>query len=213
MMRRPNLVLCGAITMSALVAGCSHSGGSTSPSSAPATVTSGTSISAALPHSGAPKVEQPLPASVLSGDPCAEALTSQQLTAILGVASPGKATSDSVGTACDWSNSDKGSSVTVAYDTKDHTGLSGFYENTKPKATLWKPLPDIQGFPAVAHVTSSAGNSLSYFCQVSVGIADNLSIDVSIILGDAKKGTVDPCQVTAQSADMVVTNLRQKAGA
>jgi hypothetical protein len=153
-----------------------------------------------------------LPASVLSGAACATALTSQQLTTILGMAPPGKPTSDTVGTTCDWGNSDKGSGVTVAYDTKDHTGLSGFYENTKPKAVVWKELPAIQGFPAVAHVTPNGGDP-SYFCQVSIGIADDLSVDVSIILSDAKKGKVDPCQVTAVAADMVVTNLRQKPGA
>jgi hypothetical protein len=64
----------------------------------------------------------------------------------------------------------------------------------------------------VAHVTTSGGDP-SYFCQVTIGIADDLAVDVSIALSDAKRGKVDPCQVTAVAADMVVTNLRQKAGA
>jgi hypothetical protein len=210
MRRRTMSVLCGVVLLTSVTSACSH--GSAPLSSAPARTTSAAPTSAALPHSGAPKVEHPLPASVLSGAPCATALTSQQLTTILGMAPTGKPDSDAVGTTCNWTNSDKGSLVTVSYETKDHTGLTGFYENTKPQAIVWKELPAIQGFPAVAHVTTSGGDP-SYFCQISVGIADDLAVDVSIILGDAKKGKVDPCQVTAVAADMVVTNLRQKAGA
>jgi hypothetical protein len=212
MTRRTRPFLCGAALMTMLATGCSHGGGSTSPSPTPATTDSGSPSSTALPHSGAPKVEHPLPASVLSGDPCATALTKQQLTTILGIAPTGKPDSDAVGTTCNWDNGDKNSHVTVSYDTLDHAGLTSVYENTKPQAIVWKPLPAIQGFPAVAHVTTSGGDP-SYFCQVTIGIADDLAVDVSIGLGPAKKGKVDPCQVTAQVADMVVTNLRQKAGA
>ena len=210
MTRRATPVLCAVVLVTVLATACGHGGNSVSP--LPANTTSAATTSAALPHSGAPKVEHPLPASVLSGAPCATALTSQQLTTILGIAPTGKPGSDAVGTTCNWDNSDKNSHVTVSYDTLDHAGLSSVYENTKPQAIVWKPLPAIQGFPAVAHVTTSGGDP-SYFCQVTIGIADDLAVDVSIGLGPAKKGKVDPCQVTAVAADMVVTNLRQKAGA
>jgi hypothetical protein len=213
MMRRTTPVLCGAVLLTTLATGCGHGGGATSPTPPPATTASGSPSSTALPYSGAPKVENPLPASVLYGAPCTDGLTSQQLTEILTMVPPTRPDNIAgVGPSCTWINSDKGALVSVGYDTLDHTGLSSVFQNTKPQATVWKPLPAIQGFPAVAHVTPSGGDPAE-FCQVSVGLADNLAIDVSISLGPAKKGKVDPCQVTAQVADMVVTNLRQKAGA
>ncbi|MCU1687738.1 MAG: hypothetical protein JWQ81_8477 [Amycolatopsis sp.] len=208
MTRRTMAVLCGAAAMAVLTTACSHSSATPPPTSANNTSTSATS--SGLPHSGAPKVEHPLPASVVSGTPC-DGLTSQQLTQILTTVPPTRPNTDAAGPSCTWINSDKNSLVSLAYDTQDHTGLSGFYENTKPQATVWKPLPDIQGFPAVAHVTPSGGSPTD-FCQVSIGIADDISVDVSIGLSDAKKGKADPCEVTAQVSDMVVTNLRQKAG-
>jgi hypothetical protein len=167
--------------------------------------------SASLPYGGAPKVDHPLPASVVSGDPCTDGLTTQQLNQVLGMVPQGKPSSDGFGTTCDWGNIDAGSHATVSFDTKDHQGLSSVYQNTKPLAVLWKPLPAIQGFPAVAHVTN--GGDPKGFCQITIGIADDLAVDVSISLSTAKVGKVDACDVTGQVADMVVTNLRQKAGA
>lgn len=190
--------MCAAVSVTATA--CGHS---SQPPSAPATPPS---TVATLPRSGAPKVANPLPASVLSTDPCQGALTSAQLTEILGTAPQGKPDNSTLGPACNWHNSGKGAHVSVSYDTQSHTGLSGEYENIRPQAIVWRPLPPIQGFPAVAHVTPSGGEP-DYFCQVSVGIADDLSFDATIILGPEKKGKADPCQVAAQTADMVTTNL------
>jgi hypothetical protein len=210
MMRRPGSALFGGVLLALVVAGCGSGGSATLP---PASTNSPSvaPTSASLPYGGAPKVDHPLPVSVISGDPCADGLTSQQLTQIIGIAPQGKPSSDNVGATCNWVNSDTNSHVTVAFDTKDHTGLSGFYENTKPQAVVWKPLPAIQGFPAVAHV--STGNDSKDFCQISIGIADDLSVDVTIRLSDAKVGKADPCEMTGRVAEMVITNLRQKAGA
>jgi hypothetical protein len=85
------------------------------------------------------------------------------------------------------------------------------YQNTQPKAGVWKVLPAIQGFPAVAHA-GSKGTTPNDYCQVSIGFADDLAIDVGVTLGRTKVGVTDPCEVTAQIADQVVTTLRAKAG-
>lgn len=149
---------------------------------------------------------------MLAGDPCDGALTPAQLTEILNQQPPGKHNDDpSLGPACQWPNSETGALVTVAYTTKVTDGLSTLYANTKPKATVWRPLPLIQGFPAVAHSTFSQQGSKS-FCQVSVGISDQTTVDVSVGLGETAVGKKDPCDVTTTVAGMVVTNLRQKAG-
>jgi uncharacterized protein DUF3558 len=166
----------------------------------------------ALPHSGAPKVPSPLPASVLAGDPCGDALTQDQLKRALGMVPAGKPGEIPTGRKCDWSNQESGSFVGVYYVTTPREGLSASYQNVKPQATVWRELSPLQGFPAVASVTPSGG-SPDEFCQVSVGLADDLAFNASVFLGRAKKGTVDPCEGAEKVADMVVTTLRQKAGA
>jgi hypothetical protein len=86
------------------------------------------------------------------------------------------------------------------------------YQNTQPQSGVWKVLPAIQGFPAVAHA-GRKGTTPDDYCQVSIGLADDLAIDVGVTLGTTKIGAADPCEVTAQIADQVVTTLRAKAGA
>ncbi|GAA3588034.1 DUF3558 domain-containing protein [Amycolatopsis ultiminotia] len=207
MTRRTMMTAVGMAAVAAVAAGCS--GG---PGAAPAS-TPPSSPANALPHSGAPKVDHPLPASVLSDDPCQEALTPAQLKEIIGIAPQGEHKDTAgLGPSCDWHNSDAGSLVTVSYTTESHAGLSGLYQNTKPKSQVWRELPLIQGFPAVAAV--AIGSDLTdQFCQVSVGIRDDLSFDATLVLGNANRGKADPCELAPRVADMVVTNLRQKAGA
>ncbi|WP_329065594.1 DUF3558 domain-containing protein [Amycolatopsis sp. NBC_01480] len=204
--RTVTTAVCVAV-VAGVAAGCS--GG---PAAAPASTSPSSPTVAALPHSGAPKVEHPLPASVLSGDPCAEALTSTQLKDIIGIAPQGEHKDTAgLGPSCDWHNSDAGSLVTVSYSTEVQEGLSLVYQNTKPKSQVWRVLPPIQGFPAVAHLAIGA-DLQNQFCQVSVGITDELTFEATLILGNANRGKQDPCDLAPRVADMVVTNLRQKAG-
>ena len=210
MTRRMLTTVLGAAAVVSVVAGCS--GG---PAAAPAsTAPVSSSAAAGLPHSGAPKVEHPLPASVLSGQPCQEALTSDQLTQILGMVPQGKPdTLSGLGPDCKWHNTDAGAQVGVGYDIETHGGLSVLYQNTKPQAKVWRELPPIQGFPAVAYSTLDSGTKTG-LCLVGVGVADDLSFDASLGLGDAKRASgADPCELAARVADMVVTNLKRKAGA
>jgi hypothetical protein len=107
---------------------------------------------------------------------------------------------------CGWFNSDTTGKVTVTYDVETHAGLSGEYQNVRPSDPSWKELPPIQGFPAVA----SARHTDS--CQVSIGLADDTSIAVTVALGLTADAKTDPCEVAPQVANLVVTTLK-KAGA
>jgi hypothetical protein len=89
--------------------------------------------------------------------------------------------------------------------------LSGVYQNTKPQSGVWKPLADIQGFPAVAYA-GNPGQTPKDYCIATVGLADDITVDVSLALGKTKIGTVDPCDLAGQAADAVVTTLKAKAG-
>ncbi len=155
-----------------------------------------------------------MPASVLSTHPCDSALTPDQVGSLLGQKRQGTHKDEpSLGSECQWPNEETGALATVLYATKLSDGLSAVYANSKPQATLWRQLPPVQGFPAVAHSTFKQEATVKSFCQVSVGISDQKTIDASVTLGDSQVGKKDPCDVAGIVADMVVTNLKQKAGA
>ncbi|WP_409183339.1 DUF3558 domain-containing protein [Amycolatopsis sp. VS8301801F10] len=199
----PFFVAIGAI---ALTAGCS--GGP-----APSVPTTPSPAAASLPYAGAPKVDRPLPPSVLSGNPCHDALTPEQIKEILGTtATPPKPENISAtGPSCRWGNLESGAGLNVFYDVRTRQGLSSVYQNTKPKTTTWRPLPPIHELPAVAW-SIYTGIGLDDSCDVSVGIADDYTVDAALNLGRGKAGKADPCELTAKVADMVIGNLRQRAG-
>ena len=211
MIRRTTTVAGILAILAAGVTACSGhpATGTPPPASAPITTTN-----ASLPFAGAPKVPNPLPDSVLGGNPCADALTADQVKDALGTPTESKSDQTAgVGRSCSWYNHSTLGQISVGYNTETHTGLSGLFQNTKPAAALWKVLPPIQGFPAVAHSITKGADTSTTFCQVTVGLADDIAVDVSGFLGPAKQGKVDPCDVTAQAAGLVVTALSQKAGA
>ncbi|PNE15556.1 DUF3558 domain-containing protein [Amycolatopsis sp. BJA-103] len=198
-----------AVIFTVVLSACSSGGGTPGTvlpgSGASSEVTSSSTVSS-LPFAGAPKVQNPLPATVLSGDPCVDALNSEQVTAALGVSVQGKREKMATGPFCSWANSSpaSGAQITVGYDTSTHTGLSSVYQNTKPQSNTWKEL-SVEGFPAAAH------DSAQDHCHISVGLADDLSVQVGGFLSRAKTGELDPCEAAAKVAGAVVTTLRQKA--
>jgi hypothetical protein len=202
--------------VTALVSACTgkapDNGGSASESTSRSS-DAPSSAASTLPFSGAPKVSNPLPAAALSGDPCGEALTSEQVKDAIGVAVQGKREDlAQTGPACSWSNRDTGGAVGVSYTVNTHVGLSGVYANTQPRSAVWKVLPDVQGFPAVAYSGSKSGGPAEGFCQESIGLADEFTIDVSLTLGSGKRGTADACSLISQIGDMAVTTVKAKAG-
>jgi hypothetical protein len=143
---------------------------------------------------------------VLNGDPC-EALTPEQISQALGQPEQGKPDSDATGPVCSWANVNSSAQISVTYVTKTHAGLSAVYANVKPKTAAWKELSPIDEFPAVAH------NFTNLDCTISVGIADDLSVDVGAFISSAKKeAKADPCESTAKAARVVIENLKKKAG-
>ncbi|SFW88612.1 Protein of unknown function [Amycolatopsis australiensis] len=166
-----------------------------------------------LPYAGAPKVNDPLPASVLSGDPCTDALTPDQVVAAVGISVAGhREDLAEIGPACSWSNQDTGGSVGISYTVNTHVGLSGVYANTRPKSAVWRQIPDVQGFPAVVHAGTKGEEIPVGFCQASIGLADSISIDVSLTLGESKRSIEDACSLVPQIAEMTVATLKAKAG-
>jgi hypothetical protein len=197
--------ICAAAALS--LASCT----SDSPPSANRAPTGDTSSS--LPYAGAPRIANPLPPSVLSGDPCADALTHEQVVAAVGVDVPGtRGDLAQIGPGCTWFNRDTGGAVGVSYTINTHVGLSGVYANTQPQSAVWKELPPVQGFPAVAFAGNSGGAIPGDFCQASVGLADSFSVDVSLTLGSTKRHSGDACALISEVAEMTVATLKAKVG-
>lgn len=162
-----------------------------------------------LPFGGAPAVPEPMSLGKLAGDPCTEALTPQQVETAIGAQVAGEREDLlQIGPACAWTNRDTGGAVGVSYTLNAHEGLSAVYTRTRPLSPVWRVMPDVQGFPAVAHSDSKALN----FCQESVGLRDDTSIDISLQLGARKRDKADACELIGTIADMVVTTLQTRPG-
>ncbi len=163
-----------------------------------------------LPHSGAPAVSDPLPESVLSGDPC-EALTSQQVKVALGaeVSEGERRDLDEVGPGCGWSNPATFGGLQIGFHTVTRQGLSATYANVKPQDVIFREIGKVEGFPAVSYTASENDR----VCTVVVGLADEYSIASTIGLSPEKEAEgVDSCVSAARIAEMVVGNLKAKAG-
>lgn len=163
-----------------------------------------------LPHSGAPAVTDPLPESVVPDDPC-EVLTPDQIENLLGdEASVGKRTDlAELGPGCDWSNQETLGGFLVSFDVVSRDGLSAQYANTKPQVQVFRELPSVGGFPAVAYKDSES----SYRCTVAVGLADEYSVITTVSLSIEKQAEgVDPCAPSEQVSEIVVENLKAKLG-
>lgn len=172
--------------------------------------TTSSSSELGLPHSGAPAVSDPLPESVLSGDPC-EALTPQQVEAALGAGTSEGQRRDleQVGPRCDWSNKESMGGMALGFVTAIREGLSVEYANVKPKKAVFREAGPVMGFPAVAYKDSENDRT----CTFVVGLADEYSISVTVTLSAEKEAEgVDSCVPAEMVAEMVVGNLKAKAG-
>lgn len=161
-----------------------------------------------LPHSGAPAVSTPLPESVLPRDPC-RAFTRQQIVEALGADAPeGERDDIATGPWCSWQDSTTGAGIFVNFLTETREGLSTLYRNMRPVVKVWREIPSIGGFPAVAFQSTENQRA----CSVNVGLSDVYAVSVSVVPGRAKKDRVDLCELSGKLAQTLVDNLKERAG-
>jgi uncharacterized protein DUF3558 len=189
-----------------VAAGCTTTS-SGDPTSTPST--SGTSDSANgetdLPSHGAPRVENPLDVGEFEKDPC-KSLSSQQAED-LGV--PESESEDgSYGNGCRWSASEPGKGqVSMSFFTDVGRGLSAPYEeNENGDFKLFKELPKIEGYPAVAYDT--VDENPTEICAIAVGVSDHLAFDVHLRLSAKNVGQLDPCDKAAMVVEMMLKNMK-----
>jgi Protein of unknown function (DUF3558) len=211
MIRHHTPILAGLVLATSLLAGCSGGTVGGTPSTA-----AGSTSAAPGSSDEVPKIANPLPATVLAGNPC-DALTSGDISRFLGDANPAQPGEDQIGPNCRWTNASRsGAGVDVSYQTKAGGGLSLAYKNVKPVAQRFDELDPVQGYPAVGYliggkVTTTTDAYSQSFCEVVVGIRDDLAYSISLSLGDSARGKKDPCDVGRNIADAVLTNLRTRS--
>src|SRR5690606_37975486 len=216
MRRMAGAVLVGAVVL--LVAGCSAtSDGVASPASQDPGVSQSVSSSSSesqspgggrLPHSGAPAVSDPLPEPAIPDAP-RDALTPERSEYAPGDnAAEGKRDDFVAGHGCKWRDSVSGAMVWASYSTKTREGLSSFYQSAQPRAQVWRELSPIGGFPAIAYQAHKGGTS----CSVVIGVADDFAVTAAGAPSRAKYGEIDPCDAAQDMAELLVGNLKERAG-
>lgn len=161
-----------------------------------------------LPTNGAPKVDNPLNTTRYQEDPCATLAASQATD--LNLPATGERTSIARGVGCEWANRDTRGYALIGFLTDIHSGLSSAYAtNEAGDFAYFVPLPDINGYPAVA--ADVEDRRARGICTIVVGVTDQLVSQVTVRLSAANVGKKDPCEVTAEVAGMALETMEEGA--
>ncbi len=198
-----------SVLLCLIVAGCTTvSPGEANPASTSAVSTTDSSSSTSgdgLPSNGAPKVNNPLEVSRFEQDPCS-ILTAAQAGG-LSLSASGKEEDGALGLDCKWRNEDSNSQVAIGFYTNDPRGLSGSYAaNEEGKYAYFKPLPPIEGYPAIT--TNRTDRRADGICFIEVGVSDQLSFHVDLQLSQINVGTRDPCETASIVAGKALQTMK-----
>ncbi|MEU6643279.1 DUF3558 domain-containing protein [Saccharomonospora sp. NPDC046836] len=208
--RAAPLVLISAAAIascSSTQAGTPQTNITTTPSNTPTTPAPTTTTTSGLPAYGAPKVENPIDnTQPFQNDPCSM-LTADQVREIFGKPLQGEASDGTTGLDCSWRDG-RGATLGLGWVTSVRQGLSPFYANRANNA-FFEELPPINGNPTIAYggIDDRAGG----YCQVVVGVTDELVYQVSTRQSQSKIGQADPCEVAHTIAGMTLDTMRGDA--
>ena len=197
-----------ALAVLVMAAGCTvTSAGTPRPASTEAT-SDDPAGSEGLPSDGAPKVEDPLDVSHFEQNPC-DALTPEDAKE-LNVPVTGEQGGDAFGETCNWRNSQTRGYLSVSFFSGDPRGLSSVYREAEGVGwPYFEPVDDIEGHPAAAFSTSEAKPTIT--CVVVVGVTDQLVFTTHVSLSDANIDKVDPCEMAAKAAGMMMRTMQEAA--
>ncbi|MGB3441836.1 MAG: DUF3558 domain-containing protein [Actinophytocola sp.] len=157
-----------------------------------------------LPSDGAPKVRNPLDASHFEKNPC-DALTAEQANA-LNVDPAGTRSDTDFGPGCAWRNPDTGGNFHFGVLTKVKRGLSDAYRsNENGTYAYFKPIADLEGFPAVAFDTDK---NPTVQCSVVVGLTDQRVIQTLTQLSSDNIGQRDSCEVAIMATGETMKTIK-----
>jgi hypothetical protein len=155
----------------------------------------------------APRVSSPLPTGELVTNPCS-ALSTSQLNQ-LGIAPPGRASTNQAGPNCKWVGAaNPSNTAAVGVMTANHNGLSDIYAGNEQKKFAYFEPTQVDGYPGV--YAESANDRANGFCSVWIGLTDQLVIGVSMILTTGSNKT-HPCDSAYAVGKAVIEHLKGAA--
>lgn len=162
----------------------------------------------ASPGYGAPSVENPLDLGHFLQNPC-DGLTDAQVTEFFGAGNKSHADADgTVGPECTWAKDRVvNGGIHLTFPTIGDGGISDVYRNRETYG-LFSELEPADGYPVVAH--GAVDKTGSGECAVSVGTSDQATFTVSLVLGQDRVGSIDPCTAAREVAVAVIENIETR---
>jgi Protein of unknown function (DUF3558) len=150
-------------------------------------------------------VSHPLDTTAFQKTPCS-VLTAAQLTQF-NIGTQGQQDSSApLGPACNWNDDTGPSNMTLGVIiVTQGQGLAGIYSQ-KSTYPVFQPLANVGGYPAVIALTAD-GRSQG-LCQVSVGVTNNVLVEVSVALRAGAPDVSNPCPRNQNIATAVVQTLK-----
>ena len=188
-------IVAAALGIAVAATGCSPVSGTPSP-------TTNTSSRPSVP-----KVANSIETAKYQASPCGLLTTAQVVP--YGITRPGNSAdgTTALGPGCRWA-AIPGSSFIVEFITANTAGLTSLYINKDIIVNgggYWVATT-IQGYPGVFN--SSLDDRKTGDCSLAVGVTDTLTYNVAVTADKSTPQYGDPCGMTSQIADMVLTTMR-----
>ncbi len=184
-----------------LADGCSdQKSGSPIPAPSPATA------STQLPRDGAPAVPEPIKNTAgAETDPCTAVKTSQ-IEELGGKVEKTVTDDGALGKNCGWIFEEGPSNVNAGLVVGNKEGLSSLYaKKAHGDFVTFKPIDPIEGYPAVIYGTTGGREG---FCNLAVGLRDDLVYTIVPQLYAGNPMLSDPCGLAARVAAAAIKNFK-----
>jgi hypothetical protein len=197
---RTNLLTAMVCASLALVAACSSQTPGQPNATTPAASSSG------LPKDGAPAVASPITnRAAAESDPCSTISTSD-VESIGGKVENNRVNDLALGKSCVWIFAESKGTVSAGMVIGNKDGLSGiYYQSTHGGLTTFKPLPAIDGYPAVIYAN---GGERPYTCTLAVGVRDDLVYTINSQLRTGNPFYNDACGLNTKIAQVAIQRLK-----
>jgi hypothetical protein len=197
---RTTLLTAMACASLALIAACSNQ------TTGQPTATTSAASSSGLPKDGAPAVASPIVDTAASEkDPCSTIPTTD-IEGIGGKVESSRVNDLALGKSCVWILADSKGTVSAGMVVGNKDGLSGiYYQSTHGGLTTFKPLPEIDGYPAVVYAN---GGERPYTCTLALGVRDDLVYTISSQLRTGNPFYNDACGLNTKIAQVAVQKLK-----
>ncbi|ASR34002.1 hypothetical protein BAY61_02220 [Prauserella marina] len=160
------------------------------------------------PGPGVPRVDIPLQVDHFLETPC-DAITKHESRDFVGInvtAEPDP--SGATGPSCRWGRSLGEARIYVGFPQVSDSGLTALYDENGRKFAFFEEMPPADDYPAVAYGVSD--NRDKGECSIRVGMSNESTVDITLILSDDRVGELDPCEAAHEVATAVIGNIKAR---